>query len=82
MNATPHPTTLHVMDAAEGTAALMQLNAMIRALDGFDQDAIDANDKPVMRLIGRLYAAREAADEIAARPQPNEKKKGVSLAKH
>mgnify|MGYP001569842894 CR=1 FL=1 len=82
MNAPPRPTTIHIMDAPEGAAAEIQLNAMIASLDGFDQDATDAGDTAVTRLIARLYEAREAASEIAMRPQfPTTNNKGVSLRK-
>lgn len=79
MDAAPRPTVLYIMDTAEGAAVLTQIDAMIKALDGFDQPAVDAGDMPVVRLITRLYEAREAADEITRRPQPNEKSRGVSL---
>lgn len=67
---TAQSTAAHVMDSSMGAAMRVQLDAMVNALQPIDQEATDAGDAAVSRLIARLYEAREAASEIEMRPQP------------
>lgn len=69
----------HVMDSTEGAAWGFQLEAMMRVLNAVHQDARDASDQAVVRLVACVAGAREAADEIEKRPAPS--RKGVRLAK-
>lgn len=82
---TPKPTTIYAMDRTQATAWLTQLDAMLNVLTYGDDDSIDetataAGDLPVSRMIARLYEARQAAHEIATRPQPV--RRGVSLRRN
>lgn len=71
--------TQQVMSKEEGFAIHHQLDAMVKALEPYDNAAVEAGDADVTALLARLYGAREAALKIACR-RPLAAQ-GVSLAK-
>lgn len=71
--------TQQVMNQAEGAVLHLQLDSMVKALTTFDTMAGEAGDADVLKLIAKLYEAREAALRIACRRPLTPKV--VSLAK-
>lgn len=72
---------IYVMDAAEGAALRYQLDGMVNYLHRVAQEADDAKDEAVRRLVASLHGAREAADEIERRTPVDTPRRGVRLAK-
>lgn len=79
------PRPLHVMTADYAGPIRVELEALARVLEPFDQAAAEAGDELVLRLIARLHEAIQAAEEIeqtrVPRP-PRHARKGVRLAKN
>lgn len=71
----------HIMNSAQGAAVRIQLDAMIAALQGFDGPAVAADDRPVSRLLCRLYDAAQEAKTIENRSAALPLYRGVSLVK-
>jgi hypothetical protein len=64
---------MHAMNRSEGAAVRVQLDGMIRALDGFAVQAGEHGDNAVLELLARLHDARDVARRIETR--------GLSLGK-
>ena len=73
---------IHVMDAPQGAAMRIQLDAMIAVLLPVDEAAADARDEDVRHLIASLYEARAAAHAVETRAQERKPYLGVKLAKN
>lgn len=84
MSTTPKP--LHVMTSEYAGAVRVQLEAIGRVLEPFDQAAAEAGDMLVLRMIARVAEAVQAAEEIeqtrrALPTLPQRRRRGVRLAK-
>lgn len=74
-------STASAMLPEEGAAVRYQLDAMIKALTQFDEDAAKSGDATVQVMVARLHEARAAAQTIETRNQPQPAYRGVRLAR-